>query len=129
MENTRSVVAAAMSVLVGAVLTSGIAVASPSGSTDARAGQGSSAMAAVAASRAASPIPVRTLEAVTLRAEPTTRSAALGVLGKGMKLLAYEGAVHGKYKACGKSGNRWERVGKAGTDIKGWVASSCLKYP
>ncbi len=128
MRKTRSTVAAAMSVLVGAVLTSGIAVASPSGSTDARTVQRSSATAAAAASRAASPIPVRTLEAVTLRAEPTTSSTALGVVGKGVKLLAYEGAVGGKYKACGKSGNRWEHVGKDGTDINGWVASSCLKY-
>ncbi|MFE1777018.1 SH3 domain-containing protein [Streptomyces sp. NPDC059008] len=121
--------AATTSVLIGAVLTSGIAVASPSGPTGTRTVQGSNATAAAATSRAASPISVRTLEAVTLRAEPTTGSAALGVLGKGVKLLAYEGAVRGNYKACGKSGNKWERVGKEGTGIKGWVVSSCLKYP
>ncbi|MGW8397522.1 SH3 domain-containing protein [Streptomyces lydicus] len=67
-----------------------------------------------------------TLEAVTLRAEPTTRSAALGVVPKGSKVLIYEGAVHGMYRACGKRGNLWLHV-QPRVGAMGWVARTCVK--
>ncbi|WP_407289301.1 SH3 domain-containing protein [Streptomyces sp. BP-8] len=66
---------------------------------------------------------------MTLRAKPSSRSAALGVIPKGVRLMAYEPEASGMYHACGKAGNKWFRVGKDGTDINGWVVANCLKFP
>ncbi|MEE4423618.1 SH3 domain-containing protein [Streptomyces bugieae] len=117
MTKTRVRVAAVALALTGTTLTSGIATASALTQTAAR------------SAHAASTGWGRTLEAVTVRKEPSSRSTALAVLGKGVKVTIYEGAIHGKYKACGERGNVWLRVAKDGTNIAGWVVRMCLKAP
>ncbi len=106
--------AAVACALIGTALTGGSAMASTPVPTDVRTVQ--------SGPTGHGP----TLEAVTLRAEPTTQSAALGVIPKGSKVLIYEGAVHGMYKACGKRGNLWlhvvDRMG-----AEGWVVRTCVK--
>ncbi|UZJ29854.1 SH3 domain-containing protein [Streptomyces endophytica] len=117
MTKTRVRVAAVALALTGATLTSGFATASALTPTAAR------------GTHVAPTGWGRTLEAVTVRKEPSSRSTALAVLGKGVKVTIYEGAIHGKYKACGKQGNLWLHVAKDGTNIAGWVVRTCLKAP
>lgn len=108
------VMAAVAGALIGTALTSGSAMASTPAPTGVRTVQ--------SGGTGNGP----TLEAVTLRAQPTTQSAALGVIPKGSKVVIYEGAIHGMYKACGKRGHLWlhvvDRMGRAG-----WVARTCVK--
>ncbi|WP_327704594.1 SH3 domain-containing protein [Streptomyces decoyicus] len=127
MRKTRAKTAAVTLTLIGTTLTSGIAVASTPAATAAHATAGPTATAAE--SRFGYfPVYGRTLEAVTLRKMPSSSSTALGVIPKGVKLIAYEAELgHKNFKACGKLGRKWYRVGKDGTDIHGWVVADCLK--
>ncbi|MFE0374471.1 SH3 domain-containing protein [Streptomyces inhibens] len=63
---------------------------------------------------------------LTLRAKPTTKAAALGVVPKGQRIYVGDGAAGETYTACGKRWHIWYQAeSKYGT--RGWVAATCLK--
>lgn len=76
----------------------------------------------------AAPAKAKVLQSVTLRAKPTAKSAARGVVPKGAIVNSNDtayvaGAV---YKACGVKERAWYPVTYKGT--KGYIVAACMQF-
>ncbi|MEU2056738.1 SH3 domain-containing protein [Streptomyces bungoensis] len=88
----------------------------------------SGVVAGAAPAATAAPAKAKLLESVTLRAKPTNRSTARGVVPKGAVVSTNDtGSVAGAtYKACGVKEKLWYPVTWKGT--KGYIVAACMQF-
>ncbi|MGW2422205.1 SH3 domain-containing protein [Streptomyces sp. NPDC001709] len=85
-------------------------------------------VAGVVPAASAAPAKSRTLASITLRAKPTAKSTALGVIPKGTVITTNDTSyvAGATYKACGVKERLWYPVKWKGA--KGYVVAACLQW-
>ncbi|MEU1982112.1 SH3 domain-containing protein [Nocardia sp. NPDC019395] len=85
-------------------------------------------VAGVAPTASATPVKTKILETITVRAEASGSSTAVGTIPKGTVMTIDDNAsVGGKeYTACGRTERVWYPVEWNGA--KGWVVAACLQF-
>lgn len=114
--------AVAAAALMGATLTSGVAVAQTSSAPVA-------AMAAPSCGNGLTNVPAK--ESVKIRSTPKVNGSALGLWAKGQKgFICNDGkSIKGeKYTLCGKTSTEWLYGITNSTNVKGYVPRACMNW-